>query len=251
MTTKAVELAKAKVKLTPRRASCAAQDCHACEIRDLTFCAGLDESEIATLSGIALRMHFTKRRVIFHEGDAAEMVYNVTAGAVRLCKLTPDGRRQITGFLLPGDFLGLGGRQGYAYGADSITNVELCRFRRDKLEKLFENHRQLERRLFKIANDELAIAQDQMLLLGRKTAKERLATFLINLSEREELRGGQGGVVYLPMVQEDIADYLGLTIETVSRTMSQLKRDRLIHQTTSHEFELPRIEELRHLAEQT
>ncbi len=118
-------------------------------------------------------------------------------------------------------------------------------------EKLFENHRQLERRLFKIANDELAIAQDQMLLLGRKTAKERLATFLINLSEREELRGGQGGVVYLPMVQEDIADYLGLTIETVSRTMSQLKRDRLIHQTTSHEFELPRIEELRHLAEQT
>ncbi len=244
-----MELPKASSKRRQWSRPCAAHDCHACEIRDLTFCAGLDDNEIATLSSIVLRMHFAKRHIIFLEGDAADVVYNVTKGAVRLYKLTPDGRRQITGFLLPGDFLGLGSREGYAYSAEAITDVELCRFKRDKLENLFDSHRGLERRLFQIANDELAMAQDQMLLLGRKTAKERVASFLLNLSKREELRGGRNGVVYLPMVQEDIADYLGLTFETVSRTISQLKRDGLIRQSSNHEYELLRIEGLQDLSE--
>jgi len=249
MTVKLTELPTARLKTGPRNAACAAHNCQACEIRSLTFCAGLDDTEITTLSDIARRMQIAKRHVIFQEGDTAEFVYNVTTGAVRLFKLTLDGRRQITGFLLPGDFLGLGSKRGYAYGAEAITDVELCRFPRDKLDNLFEIHRGLEKHLFRIANDELAAAQEQMLLLGRKTAKERVASFLIGLSAREERRGGRKGVVYLPMVQEDIADYLGLTIETVSRTISQLKRDRLIRQTSMHEFELPRIEDLQDLAE--
>ena len=249
MTVELKGLPNARAKRGPWSTPCAAHDCRACEIRGLTFCAGLDASEVATLSSISRRMHFAKRHIIFQEGDTADVVYNVTKGAVRLFKLTPDGRRQVTGFLLPGDFLGLGSRQGYAYGAEAITEVELCRFERDKLEILFESHRGLERRLFEIANDELAVAQDQMLLLGRKTAKERMASFLLKLSEREELRGGRDRAVYLPMVQEDIADYLGLTIETVSRTISQLKRDGLIRQSSTHEFELLSTEGLEDISE--
>lgn len=249
MTTELKGLPRAISKRRQWSKPCAALDCRACEIRDLTFCAGLDDNEIASLSFIVLRMHIAKRHIIFQEGDAADVVYNVTEGAVRLYKLTPDGRRQITGFLLPGDFLGLGSKAGYAYSAEAISDVELCRFKRDELENLFDRHRGLERRLFQIANDELAMAQDQMLLLGRKTARERVASFLLNLSQREELRGGRNGVVYLLMIQEDIADYLGLTFETVSRTISQLKRDGLIRQSSSHEFELPRLEDLQDVSQ--
>ena len=229
---------RAREKRGPSSAPCAMHDCNACEVRGLTFCAGLEANEPDALSSISRRLRFAKRHIIFQEGDEANVVYNVTRGTVRLFKMTQDGRRQVTGFLLPGDFLGLASRSGYATSAEAITEVELCRFESDKLETLFERNRQLERRLFEIVDDELAVAQDQMLLLGRKTARERMASFLINLSEREEIRGGRDGAVYLPMVREDIADYLGLTIETVCRTLSQLKREGLIRQSAGHEFEL-------------
>ena len=233
----------------PRIAPCAAMDCRACEFRSLTFCAGLHNQEIGELSSIVTRLRIEPQQIVFQEGDAVEHVFNVTSGVVKLYKLLLDGRRQITGFLLPGDFLGLASRTGYSYSAEAVTGVSLCRFPRHKLEETFDRFPRLQRRLFEIANDELAVAQDQMLLLGRKTAKERMASFLLKLSEREELRGGRDGAVYLPMVQEDIADYLGLTIETVSRTISQLKRDGLIRQSSSHEFELLSTEGLEDISE--
>jgi CRP/FNR family transcriptional regulator len=238
----------AAVPNASRLAGCAA-GCAACDVRGLTFCAGLAPEDIGRISAIVTRQKLPAHQTLFHEGDAAEYVYNLTRGAMKLYKLLPDGRRQITGFLLAGDFLGLAGKDGYSYSAETVTDVDLCRFSRRKLDALFEQYPQLERRMLKLATDELIAAQDQMLLLGRRTAAEKVASFLLRLCERERVRGQPGNPVSLPMTRGDIADYLGLTIETVSRTLSQLKRDKLIHQLSLSELELLDEERLTALAE--
>lgn len=239
----------AAVSTRARSAGCAAANCAACDVRSLTFCAGLEAEEVGRISAIVTRLALPAQQMLFHEGDPAEFVYNVTRGAMKLYKLLPDGRRQITGFLLAGDFLGLAGKDGYSYSAETITAVELCRFPRRRLDELFEAYPQLERRMLKLATDELIAAQDQMLLLGRRTAAEKVASFLLRLSERERVRGQPGNPVLLPMTRGDIADYLGLTIETVSRTLSQLKRDQLIRQRSLTEIELADVARLAALAE--
>ncbi len=233
----------------PRSAGCAAADCAACEVRSLTFCAGLKPEEMGRLAAIVTRLNLAARQMLFHEGDSAEFVYNVTHGAVKLYKLLPDGRRQITGFLLAGDFLGLAGKDGYSYSAETISPVELCRFPRRKLDQLFVVFPGLEHQLLGLATDELVAAQDQMLLLGRRTAAEKVASFLLRLSERGKVRGQPGNPVQLPMTRGDIADYLGLTIETVSRTLSQMRRDQLIRQRSLTEIELTAVERLADLAQ--
>ena len=233
----------------PRIAPCAAMDCRTCEFRSLTFCAGLHNKEIGELSAIVTRLRIEPQQIVFQEGDAVEHVFNVTSGVVKLYKLLLDGRRQITGFLLPGDFLGLASRTGYSYSAEAVTGVSLCRFPRYRLEETFDRFPHLQRRLFDIANDELVAAQDQMLLLGRKTALEKIFSFLLCLSEREQRRGAEPGPVELPMTRGDIADYLGLTIETVSRTLSQLKNDSLITQKSLTEIELTNLGALQEITE--
>jgi len=155
--------------------------------------------------------------------------------------LLQDGRRQITGFLAPGDFLGLAARQTYAYSAEAITEADLCRFKVGELETLLEEMPPVRERLYEIANDELAAAQEQMLCLGRKTAKERVASFLIS-----QLRHGAGcddgaAEFDLPMSRSDIADYLGLTIETVSRTFTALREEGLIGLPATHHISIPDI----------
>jgi len=243
-------LPRAERKSAGRRtALCSAADCHACEIRSLTFCAGLADSEIGELSSIVTRVTVPPQHMLFHEGDSAENVFNVTGGAVRLYKLLPDGRRQIMGFMLPGDFLGLAGQHGFSYSAEAITEVEMCRFPRRQLDLVFDRFPRLERQLYNIANDELVAAQDQMLLLGRKTASEKIASFLLRLSERQEQRGDPGNPVFLPMTRGDIADYLGLTIETVSRIMSQFRRKGVIHQNSLTEIDLQDRSVLENLTE--
>ena len=241
-------LPRAKPNL-PRIAPCAAADCRACEFRSLTFCDGLWEEEIGELSAIVSRLNVQPQQTVFQEGDPAEHVFNVTSGVVKLYKLLLDGRRQITGFLLPGDFLGLASHDGYSYSAEAVNNVSLCRFPRHRLGAAFDRFPHLRRRLFDIANDELVAAQDQMLLLGRKTALEKVASFLLHLSEREQRRGAWPGSLDLPMTRGDIADYLGLTIETVSRTLSQLKRDAMIRQISLCEIELTNMDGLRDITE--
>jgi CRP/FNR family transcriptional regulator len=145
-------------------------------------------------------------------------------GAVKLYKLLPDGRRQITGFLFPGDFLGVALNQTYAYSAEAMTDVRLCRFPRQRMEGLLRDLPKLEHRLLERAGNELVAAQEQMLLLGRKTARERLASFLLSLSARAAKRGQPASPLNLPMSRADIADFLGLTTETVSRTFTQFKK---------------------------
>ena len=153
------------------------------------------------------------------EGEAALNVFSVTSGTVRLFKLLPDGRRQIVGFLLPGDLFGFTPGESYTASAEAVDEVTLCRVPRRQLERALVEFPGMERQLLDLVARELAAAQDQMLLLGRKTAHERVASFLLGLDRRT----GEKGWIDLPMTRTDIADYLGLTTETVSRVFTVLK----------------------------
>jgi CRP/FNR family transcriptional regulator len=156
-------------------------------------------------------------------------VFTLTRGTLKLYKLLADGRRQVTGFLHPGDFLGISVDDEHAFSAEALEKSQLCWFPRARFDDFIEDHMPMERELYRMAAHELAAAQQQFVLLGRKTATERLATFLLLLSERRELSNGvAAGMVRLPMSRSDIADYLGLTKETVSRVISALKRDRIV-----------------------
>ncbi len=189
----------------------------------MTICAALGAEELSELSAIVHSVELGPGDPLFHEADPSDYLFNVTAGVMKVYKLLPDGRRQVTGFLFPGDFLGLANSGSYAYSAEAVGPATLCRFPRRKLEALLERFPQLERRLLGLASNELAAAQEQMLLLGRKTAREKIATFLLMLSQRAKRRGQSGNPVSVLMSRTDIGDYLGLTTETVSRTFTQLK----------------------------
>ncbi len=198
--------------------------CGACTVRHLTLCGSLEEHELAQMSAIVSYLELGPGDPLFDEGEPADYVFNVTAGVVKIYKLLADGRRQMTGFLFPGDFLGLANEETYAYSAEAVTHAALCRFPRRKLERLLERYPKMEHRLLGMASHELAVAQEQMLLLGRKTAREKIASFLLMLSRRAVQRGQNGDPVAVPMSRNDIGDYLGLTTETVSRTFTQLKQ---------------------------
>jgi len=193
--------------------------------------------------------HFAAGAPIFDEGETADYRFNVISGSVKIYKLMSDGRRQIVGFLFPGDFLGLSQSDTYAYSAESITSAELCRFPRARLEDLVNRIPVLERRFLGVAVNELAVAQDQMLLLGRKTAMEKVASFLLMLSKRARERGQAENPIFMPMTRSDLGDYLGLTMETVSRAMSQLKADGVISQLPGSKLSLQDFDALRDLAE--
>ena len=161
----------------------------------------------------------------------------------------PDGRRQITGFLFPSDFVGIALKTHYAYSAEIITDMIVCRFPRHKLEALFADLPALESRLLETAGNELIAAQDQMLLLGRKTAAERVASFLMRHLARAHARRAKVDIIDLPMTRTDMGDYLGLTVETVSRTFTKLRQKDLIATPNPHEVEILDPNGLEELAE--
>ena len=154
--------------------------------------------------------------------------YNLVDGVMRLYKLLPDGRRQIIGFALPGDFLGLAASSRHNFSADAIGSVELCQFSRSGFARFSEDKPDLLRRINELAVRELSQAQDHIVLLGRRSAEEKVATFLIRWRNRIAEAAGASQMVPLPMSRQDIADYLGLTIETVSRTFTRFERDGVI-----------------------
>jgi CRP/FNR family transcriptional regulator len=234
-----------RVNLDP---GCLISPCDKCEARNHSACAYLDAAEQKRVVSIMNTVTIEARRPLFDEAEPAEYVYNVTSGALKIYKLLPDGRRQITGFLFPGDFVGLVHNDVYAYSAEALTRTDLCRFPRHKLESLLTEIPQLERRLLGMASHELAAAQDQMMLLGRKSARERVVSFLLMLSDSGARRGRPADTASLPMTRTDIGDYLGLTIETVSRVLSQLKRHGLITLLDDKQVLLANLPALRQIA---
>ena len=165
----------------------------------------------------------------FHEGDPAKRVFMVTHGALKLYTLLADGRRQITGFMFPGDFLGISVDEEYAFTVEALEDTELWWFSREAFDRFISENPKVERELYRMAAHELAEAQRQMVLLGRKAAAERLASFFVALLERAERASGKSETSFdLPMSRIDIADYLGLTKETVSRMLAHLRSRGLI-----------------------
>jgi CRP/FNR family transcriptional regulator, anaerobic regulatory protein len=219
--------------------------CAACDARALSLCRAIPDSHLDRLAAISTAIEVVPGGTFIEEGEPADCFFNITSGTVKLYKLLPDGRRQITGFLGIGDFVGLAVSDSYIFTAEAIDAVRVCRFSRRRLNAVLDDFPALERRLLEIASHELVAAQEQMLLLGRKTALERLASFLLGRADRAA--AGEGGGIPLAMTRTDIADYLGLTIETVSRLMSRLRREGVIALPESHGFTvLDRAALLRH-----
>ena len=167
---------------------------------------------------------FARNAEIFAENDRADHIYKVESGAVRVCKLMSDGRRQIGAFYLPGDLFGLESDQVHDFSAEAIGDCVVRVVRRSVILAEAPFQARMVNQLWAQTMAHLQRAQQHILLLGRKCAQERIATFLLDMAARLS----RGGDMELPMTRQDIADYLGLTIETVSRTLVQLERDGLI-----------------------
>jgi len=202
--------------------------CAHCEARPLSVCNAIADRDLGRLAAIAVVTEVPAGQCFIDEGEPATCFFNVTAGTAKLFKLLPDGRRQITGFVGPGHFLGLAVSDTYAFSAEAIERVRFCRFQRAKLRVLLDDFPLMEKRLLEVAANELVAAQEQMLLLGRKTARERVASFMLLQSRQGMPCGHPRRQFSLPMTRADIADYLGLTIETVSRTLTRLRTEGLI-----------------------
>ena len=201
--------------------------CATCPVRDKALCTALTPPEMAKVAQGITRMDASSGQTIFDEGDAAASLYIVRDGVVRLVKLFADGRRQILGFVYPGEAIGHPIRDCHLQTAEAITDVKLCRIPRDLLGRVMSSSISFDLKLLGIAESEVHAAHDQIVLLGRKHAGERLAQFLLNLFDKTSTgpaaKEGQVTQILLPMSREDIADYLGLTIETVSRCFTKLK----------------------------
>lgn len=241
-----LELKSLPTDCSNRRRQNACSDCGA---RAFSVCGSLDEAGLAQLDQLAEHLTLNAGQSLIREGDDARHVFNITSGSVRVYKLLPDGRRQIIGFLFAGDFLGLTSGEAYVFSAEAIEPVTACRFVRSEYRSLIRELPALEAALLDRAGHELAAAQNQMLLLGRKTAMERIASFLLTLPDLDPARRVPNGEVRLPMTRSEIADYLGLTIETVSRVLGRLKSQGVVRLLSLNLLRIERPETLRAMAE--
>jgi CRP/FNR family transcriptional regulator len=166
---------------------------------------------------------FRKGQTILCEGDPADRCFEVVRGVARAYRVLPDGRRQIVDFLFPGEILGFGLEGTYEYSADAVTEASVQGFGRAAVDQLNVEQPALAARLRDSIYRELRAAQDHIVLLGRKTASERVASFFLALARKSGTTDHDAGMIWVPMSQCDIADYLGLTTETVNRVMSQLR----------------------------
>lgn len=190
-----------------------------------------------------------QRSVIFVQGEPMDYVSVITQGVVACWRALDDGRRQITGFLYAGDVLGHLYEAEHGVTAQAVTDVQLCRFSRLTLERLANEEPQLEHQLFRKTLEELSEAHQHQLLLGRTSARERLAAFIVSLVRAMPPPQPTVPILNLPMTRFDIADYLGLTFETVSRTFTALAKESLITLPTPQEVHVVRLESLEQLAE--
>jgi CRP/FNR family transcriptional regulator len=197
-------------------------------VRSLSICGALDQADLAEFERIARQIHFAPNEALFSVGQLANAVHSLTSGVARLYKLLPDGRRQVIGFALPGDFLGTAPAERYSFSADAVDQVTACRLSREAFAHFIERRPQFLIKINEFASRELNMAQEHMLLLGRRTAEEKVATFLVSWRARLAEIGDRQPTISLPMSSQDIADYLGLTIETVSRTLTRFEREKML-----------------------
>lgn len=202
--------------------------CDRCPIRHRAVCATCDADEIIELDKMKFYRSFEAGQPIMWSGDRMEFVGSIVSGTATIERLMEDGRKQTMGLLLPSDFIGRPGRNVAMYDVTAVTDVTLCCFRRESFEKMLVETPHVSQRMLEMALDELDAARDWMLLLGRKTAREKIATFLMMVARRTATDIDVQSHFELPLTREAMADYLGLTIETVSRQFSAFRKEGLI-----------------------
>jgi CRP/FNR family transcriptional regulator len=208
------------------------QECSECPIRHRAVCARCEGDELERLEEIKYYRNFEAGQTITWSGDKMDFVASVVSGIATLTQTMEDGRTQMVGLLLPSDFVGRPGRDGAAYDVVATTDVVMCCFRKKPFEQLMEQTPHIAHRLLEMTLDELDAAREWMLVLGRKTAREKIASLLSIIARRDavlHMDDTDGPVVFdLPLTREAMSDYLGLTLETVSRQISALKKDGVI-----------------------
>ncbi|WP_417206536.1 transcriptional regulator FnrL [Antarctobacter sp.] len=210
-----------------------APDCGDCPIRHRAVCARCENDELEKLEQIKYYRKFEAGQSIIWAGDRMDFVGSVVSGIATLSQAMEDGRTQMVGLLLPSDFVGRPGRNVAAYDVVATTDVVMCCFRRAPFEDMMQRTPHIAQRLLEMTLDELDAAREWMLVLGRKTAREKIASLLSIIARRDATlnkRGPETGAVVfdLPLTREAMADYLGLTLETVSRQISALRKDGVI-----------------------
>lgn len=200
-------------------------DCEHCDVRLIAVCSALRNDELASLGRIAHTLCYASKETLFLENDPADSAYTLTRGALRLYRVFADGRRQVIGFLLPGDFIGIEDNGTRRFCADAITDVTLCHYPKRDFARLLDEKPHLLLQLYRTATHDLIEARDHMMALGQRSAREKVAWFLVHLRSRFARGAAASDHIEVPMSRQDIADYLGLTIETVSRTLTLLARE--------------------------
>ena len=228
------------------------KSCDSCPIRHRAVCASCETDELAVLESIKTYRNYEAGQPIIFAGDQLTFVGSLVTGTATLEQMLEDGRKQTVGLLLASDFIGRPGRDTAPYDVTAITDVTLCCFQKAKFEELLRTTPHVSQRLLEMSLDELDAARDWMLLLGRKTAREKIATFIVMIDKRtsDPTRAARTNSreITLPLTREAMSDYLGLTIETVSRQFSALKNEGLITLSGKRGVTIPDIAALRDIA---
>ena len=206
-------------------------DCATCIVRNRAICASLNPAELAALSRMGRRQKVRAGQTLLWEGDGAPVVANVLEGVLKLVVSTADGREQIVGVVFPSDFIGRPFGKESPYSVTAMTDAEVCIFNRNNFDEFAGAHPDLQQKLLRRTLDELDRARHWMMLLGRKSASEKVASFLLEMSERLAGQGCRSGArdgFELPFGRQQIADILGLTIETTSRQLTRMRADGLL-----------------------
>ncbi len=228
--------------------------CETCPVRCDGVCAVLDGEVRAELLRLSRRKAVPAHHAVFRDGDPADHYYNITSGIVKLVKTLADGHQHIVGLLYPTDFMGQSLNRRHSYAAELATDVELCAYPRAAFEQFLKSHPELERQIFHMTIRELDLCRDWTLLLGRKCSYERVAGFLLMMARRAPRKVIQEqpknwAHFDLPFTRAEMADYLGLTLETVSRQFSQLKKKQVISLPSSRDIIIPDIDVLSGVAQ--
>ncbi|WP_342452480.1 Crp/Fnr family transcriptional regulator [Pararoseomonas baculiformis] len=219
-------------------------------VRDQSLCGSLNDEELLTLNRIGRQRRLARGETLVWAGEEAVVCANLLTGVLKLSATTADGREQIVGLLYPADFVGRPFAEEAEHSITALTDVELCVFPRKTFETALENHVRMERLLLRRTLAALDEARARMLLLGRKTAEEKVASFLLDMASHLGGPCKPGEASFdLPLTRAQIADVLGLTIETVSRQMTKLKRDGLIGLPSGRMVTIRDRQALQHRAE--
>ncbi len=208
------------------------KDCSDCPIRHRAVCARCEPDELELLEDIKYYRSFSAGQTVMWAGDRMDFVASVVSGVASLTQTMEDGRTQMVGLLLPSDFVGRPGRETAAYTVTATSELVMCCFRRKPFEQMIDTTPHIAHRLLEMTLDELDAAREWMLVLGRKTAREKIASLLSIIARRDAIlskNAERKSLAFdLPLTREAMSDYLGLTLETVSRQISALKKDGVI-----------------------